>query len=80
MDVSIKDIGDFIGGIGFPAFIAIFVLMRLEPAVKRLEKAITTLMVVTAKSNGMGGKEVAEIVKAVTKDHHHRRAGDKIDS
>ena len=78
--MNLKDIGDFIGNVGFPAFVAVFVLIRLEPAVKRLEKAITSLMVVTAKSNGMGGKEVADIVKAVTKDQHHRRASDKVDS
>ena len=78
--MSLKDIGDFIGSIGFPAFVAVFVLMRLEPAVERLEKAITSLMVVTAKSNGMKGEDVAEIVKAVAKDRHHRRANDKVDN
>jgi len=78
--MSLKDIGDFIGSVGFPAFVAVFVLIRLEPAVKRLEKAITSLMVVTAKSNGMASEDVAEIIKAVAKNRHHWRANDKVDS
>ena len=62
MNDALSIIKDF----GFPAFVAVFVLCRLEPAIKRLEQSITTLTVVTAKSNGMAAKTVEEIVSKVT--------------
>jgi len=72
-------IGDFIGKVGFPAFVAIFVLVRLEPAVKKLERSITAHMVVTAKSNGMKAKDVKEIVELVARNGRKRRATDRAD-
>lgn len=78
--MDLNTIGDFIAGVGFPAFVAIFVLMRLEPPLRRLEKAIMSLTVVTARSNGMKGKEVAEIIKAVAHETNRgRRIEDKVD-
>ena len=77
--MDLKSVGDFIGSVGFPAFVAIFVLVRLEPAITKLRQSITSLMVVTAKSNGMSGKDVAEIVRLVS-DTKHRRIEDKVDS
>ena len=76
-----KDLSDFIAGVGLPAFVAIFVLMRLEPSIKKLHDAITALTVVTARSNGMKGKEVAEIIKIVAENNgRRRRIEDKVDS
>jgi len=77
--MDLKSVGDFIGSVGFPAFVAIFVLVRLEPAITKLRQSITSLMVVTAKSNGMSGKDVAEIVRLVS-DTKHRRIEDKVDA
>jgi len=78
--MDLKTVGDFIGSVGFPAFVAIFVLIRLEPAITRLRQSITSLMVVTAKSNGMAGKDVAEIVRVVTESKSHtRRIEDQVD-
>ena len=64
--------------LGFPIFVAIFVLVRLEPAIKRLDQSITTLTVVAAKSNGMKSKTIEEIVSRVTsrKSGKRRRASD----
>ena len=78
--MNFKDIGDFIATVGFPGFVAIFVLMRLEPAIRKLRDSITSLTVVTAKSNGMAGKEVAEIIKLVADRGHNRRIEDKVDA
>lgn len=79
--MSFKEIGDFIAGVGFPAFVAIWLLIRMEPAIRRLERSITSLTVVTAKSNGMKGKDVAEIIKLVADNKpHNRRIEDKVDS
>ena len=78
--MDFKTIGDFVGTYGFPGFVAIFVLVRLEPAISKLQQSITTLMVVTAKSNGMSGKDVSEIVRAVANSKsNRRRVEDRID-
>ena len=81
--MDLKTIGDLIATVGFPGFVAIFVLVRLEPAITRLRQSITTLMVVTAKSNGMSGKDVAEIVRVVAdqgrRGKSRRRVEDRID-
>ena len=72
-------IGDFIAKVGFPAFVACFVLVRLEPAVKRLERSITAHMVVTAKSNGMKAEDVKDIIAMVAHNRKKRRAADRVD-
>ena len=74
-----KTIGDFIGEVGFPIFVAAFVLVRLDPAIRRLTTAITSNTVVTAKSNGMKAKDVREIIKLVEANKHKRRQEDRID-
>ena len=73
------DIGDFIGKVGFPSFVAIFVLVRLDPALRKLTQAITASMVVTARSNGMKGEDVADIVRAVANQKKGRRIEDRVD-
>uniref|UniRef100_A0A6M3M605 Putative YvrJ family protein n=1 Tax=viral metagenome TaxID=1070528 RepID=A0A6M3M605_9ZZZZ len=75
------DIVSWIKDLGFPIFVAVFVLVRLEPSVKSLERSITELMVVTAKSNGMGNKDIAAIVEAVSVrkgKKRNRRITDKL--
>ena len=78
--MNLRDIGDFIATVGFPGFVAIFVLVRLEPSIRKLRDAITSLMVVTAKGNGMKGEEVADSIKLVADKSHHRRIEDKVDA
>ena len=74
-------IGDFIGQVGFPVFVASFVLVRLDPAIRKLTNAITSNTVVTAKSNGMSATDVKEIIKAVrdSDNRGRRREEDKIE-
>ena len=75
-----ETIGDFIGEVGFPIFVAVFVLVRLDPAIRKLTNAITSNTVVTAKSNGMGAKDVKEIIRLVNESKNRgRRAEDQID-
>jgi hypothetical protein len=68
----------WIKDLGFPIFVAVFVLCRLEPAIKRLDQSITTLTVVTAKSNGMKANTVEDIVSRVMakRTGKRRRASD----
>lgn len=70
---------ELVKDLGFPIFVAVFVLVRLEPAIKRLERSITTHMIVTAKANGMKAKDVQEIVKLVTRNGKKRRAADRVE-
>ena len=63
---------------GFLAFVAIFVLCRLEPAVKRLDQAISSLAVIVAKSNGMKNRDVHEIIDAVARNKDRRRIADRL--
>ncbi len=58
---------------GFPAFVAIFVLCRLEPAVKKLDASISGLTVIVAKANGMKDVEIAAIVAAVATESKKQR-------
>jgi hypothetical protein len=72
------DIASIIRELGFPIFVALFVLVRMEPAIKRLDQAITALTIVTAKSNGMRSSEIMEIVDAVSSKTRKRRFADRI--
>ena len=56
---------DVIKDLGFPIFVAGFVLIRLEPAIKRLDASIMALTIVAAKSNGMKNKDISEVIDAV---------------
>ena len=72
---------DLIKDLGFPIFVAVFVLVRMEPAIKRLDSSIMALTIVAAKSNGMKQKDISEVIDAVQskkKSGKMRRVTDKI--
>jgi len=62
--------------LGFPIFVAIFVLCRLEPAIKRLERSIMAMTVTVAKLNGMKEADIEVIIGATSKRHPMRRVSD----
>ncbi|MDW7673797.1 MAG: YvrJ family protein [Bacillota bacterium] len=51
-----------VGNYGFPMVIALYVLIRLEPAIKGLQKTITILTIVVAKSNNVDYEEARKFV------------------
>jgi len=79
---------EFIKSVGFPIFVATWLLLKIGPELKKLRlelsrliASISTNTVVTAKSNGMGEKEVAEIVRLVEASRNKgRRVTDRIKS
>ena len=74
---------DVIKDLGFPIFVAVFVLVRMEPAIKRLDASITALTIVAAKSNGMKNKDISEVIDAVKyrrKKNKGRRITDHIEA
>lgn len=48
-----ETVEQIISRLGFPIFVAVFLLLRMEPAIKRLERSITALTVILAKANGI---------------------------
>ena len=53
MEEIIGAIAHFIGQVGFPVFVAIYVLMRLEPTINRLNDTVKVLTIITAKQSGI---------------------------
>ena len=52
---------NFISSVGFPVFVAVYLLIRLEPTIRELQKTITVLTVVVAKSNNVDYEEARKI-------------------
>ena len=53
MEEMIEAIAQFIGQVGFPIFVAVYVLMRLEPTINRLNDTVKVLTIITAKQSGV---------------------------
>ena len=53
MEKIIEAIARFIGQVGFPTFVAVYVLMRLEPTINRLNDTVKALTIITAKQGGV---------------------------
>ena len=47
---------------GFPMVVAGYLLVRLEPTIKELQKSITSLTIVVAKQSGMNVEEINDII------------------
>ena len=53
MEEIIGAVAQFIGQVGFPVFVAIYVLMRLEPTINKLNDTVRILTIITAKQSGV---------------------------
>ena len=53
MEGMIEAVAQFIGQVGFPVFVAVYVLMRLEPTINRLNDTVKVLTIITAKQSGV---------------------------
>jgi len=58
---ELESVGQFIATVGFPAAIAIYVLVRMEPRIASLEKTIKVLTVVVAKTQGIDMEEAERL-------------------
>jgi len=52
------EIANFIQSVGFPVFVASYVLVRLEPSINGLNKSVRLLSIIIAKQTGMSADEV----------------------
>ena len=53
MEEMIEAIAQFIGQVGFPIFVAVYVLIRLEPTINKLNDTVRILTIITAKQSGV---------------------------
>jgi len=53
MEEIIGAVAHFIGQVGFPIFVAVYVLMRLEPTINKLNDTVRILTIITAKQSGI---------------------------
>ncbi len=53
-------LGTFIGQVGFPVFVAVYVLIRLEPTINKLNDTVRVLTIITAKQSGIDYNEVVK--------------------
>ena len=56
-----EQLSTLIGSVGFPAFITVYLLLRFEPTIKRLEMTVATLTVVVAKQTGVDYHEARKM-------------------
>lgn len=49
---------NFVQSVGFPVFVALYVLMRLEPSIKGLDESIRLLTIIVAKIQGLSVDDV----------------------
>jgi hypothetical protein len=59
--MKLQEIANFISTVGFPVFVAAYVLVRLEPTIKGLQQSITVMTIVLAKTNGVDYEEAKKI-------------------
>ncbi len=53
-----QQVADFIQAVGFPTFVAVYVLMRLEPTISKLDKTIKMQTIIIAEMSGLSYVEI----------------------
>ena len=53
MEYMVEMLAQFIGQVGFPIFVAVYVLIRLEPTINKLNDTVRILTIITAKQSGV---------------------------
>lgn len=57
-----EDIFKLVANYGFPMVVAGYLLVRLEPVIKDLQRSINSLTIVVAKLNGIDTEEISKIL------------------
>ena len=58
--MKLKEIGDFISTIGFPVFVAVYVLVRLEKTIFCLKEQLTINSKILARISGVNYEEIVK--------------------
>jgi len=64
----VNDIAEVISTVGFPIFVAAYLLMRLEPIIRDLQKSVNVLTVVVAKQAGV---DISEADRLAGRNGHN---------
>jgi len=48
----VKEIGAFVRDVGFPAFVAVYLLWQVQPALAKLNDTLTQIQVTIARCDG----------------------------
>lgn len=59
----VSTFGAFISQVGFPIFVAVYVLTRLEPTINKLNDTVSVLTIITAKQSGVDYDQVVKDYK-----------------
>ena len=54
------EMASFVQEVGFPMFVAVYLLFRIEPIIKSNTQAINNLAIVISNLNGVDGKDLPE--------------------
>lgn len=57
-----EEVFKLVSNYGFPMVVAGYLLVRLEPAIRELQKSITSLTIVVARQSGMDIEEINNII------------------
>ncbi|HPZ43572.1 MAG TPA: YvrJ family protein [Bacillota bacterium] len=57
-----EELFKLIANYGFPMVVAGYLLVRLEPTIRELQKSITSLTIVVARQSGMEMDEINDII------------------
>ena len=57
-----EDFFKLVANYGFPMVVAGYLLIRLEPIIKDLQKSINSLTIVVAKLSGIGAEEISKLL------------------
>lgn len=58
LNVLLNLIGDFIGRVGFPVFVAVYVMVRMETALNRLSDHVRLQSILLARQQGVSLEDI----------------------
>jgi hypothetical protein len=58
----VEEIFKLAANYGFPMVVAGYLLIKIEPVIKDLQKSINSLTIVVAKQNGLDAEEISKII------------------
>lgn len=65
MDQFMRDIVVFIKDVGFPIFVAVYLLLRIGPDIRHLDRAIMLLVRMIGRTNGFKEEDVETMIEEV---------------
>jgi len=58
----VEEIFKLVANYGFPMVVAGYLLIKIEPVIKDLQKSINSLTIVVARQSGIDAEEISKII------------------